>query len=737
MFSTRYIKSLIMAAAAVAAACTSDPVDNGSAEPLDDTEPASLTIDFSVADLGIGVSTRTDTDPGTGTEYTLGEMLDPEHPERMNEDAAYVNGNKMGGLVVLLIHKRSNRIVAVRQFPGLREERNSGNGFIGADGKTVDVDLESGSRARVTFEYDQPLHTKNGESAEKLKRGEYRLFAIANYSHTVPTSETNSQPAALTDPPSTGHESINLRKILENIIAEFRNKADVGINDFNPDYECLYNLRFLMNCTLKTIDAAAERYEVVPAKDANGKLPYIRPAVRQTLSASQNVFLTAGKNNISVELLRISSRTRVEVKNYSKTPLKVHSLEFSDNYTQATNYLFRREYHDGNYVELRNNFYGVDGNPGDGEVTGYPSFTGAPNVSFKEIINTNGSITPVAIVPFVKDWDSDGKDGVDGVKVESGEKRCIFDAMAYESYDAENPFTYTIDVSYPQEKGYRTIDPGKIDLEADHTIEENGGFDYVLKNEAAQYLTGFSDVEALRAIVENYKSEEGYYFLIQGLKTKRFLQEQATADGAGRLYAQKLKDDEINLASNDIKTYLWKVKMVKSEDGTVSCELINLNSGKYLPRVPAGVEMHTLQATPWQHTLDVDGNKNAVLFAANYSPAVNGHGTYYLNVFGERENLGGWYDGKGIEENTNDDDNSKFLLYPVESVPVYIGTPRMKKKVTLTTFSDETAYVEEVHEIQRNDFVRILVEVSYNPDASDFMFKVNPWDKKTGTVEFH
>lgn len=100
---------------------------------------------------------------------------------------------------------------------------------------------------------------------------------------------------------------------------------------------------------------------------------------------------------------------------------------------------------------------------------------------------------------------------------------------------------------------------------------------------------------------------------------------------------------------------------------------------------------------------------------------------YYLSVWAGGPDLGGY---------TSADIGCQYRLYPVKTL--YMGTPRIKKTVTLTTFSDETAVVEEVHEIQRNDFVRILVEVSYNPDKSEFEFEAKPWEPGGGgSVEFN
>ncbi len=722
MFRTRYIRTLIVAAAAVAAAACTDPVDTDSSESVPDAEPASLTIDFSVADLGVEVGTRAVTDTGTDTgELTLAEYLDPEYKGTVPDDVQAIEGSKMSCLTILLLHKKSNKIVAVREIPGCSFSTTPGevdqsNGFIGADKDgdgvgDVDPTLSYSSRARVTFDYDNPLHVKNGQSVERLLRGEYRLFAIANYDHNVTTSKedlpeglnTPADPVAQADQGAASYKTINLQTTLDKILTKFHEQPDVGLDNFNPSYEFFYNIRFLMNCTIKD-------GQVVPITDENGRQiwPYIRPAVHQTLSATQNIYLAAGQNHISVELLRISSRTRVEVKNFGSKQLRVHSLGFSSNYTQCTNYLFRREYHDGNYVELADEFGDPD-HPGDGEVMGYPSFTGAPKVSFEKI-NSNG--TQGAILPF---------DETNGVVVEPGEKKGIFDALMYESYDDKNSFTYTIEVSYPEVTDYKTTDFDKID-KTNYTTLTGYGYEYAIAGTPHCITTTATTtaMDVYNAIKANYSSS---YFLIEnvGSPKHKYLYEQA----GGTLCAGKT---DIVLGADDIMSYLWTLEVELSGDNTPVCSFKNAATGHYIPAAPVDADGMTGTADRISHVLGISNRGKQgdnVTFATDHDGK-----NYYLSVWKQGPTLGGW---------NEDDPGCQYRLYPVNRVeiPVYVGTPRIKKIIPLTAFNDKTAIVEDVHEIQRNDFVRILVEVSYNPDKGDFDFEVVPWRRGGGDVTFN
>ncbi len=823
MFRIRHIKTLILAAAAAAAAaCATDPVFNeeGGASGSEDAEPASLTIDISIADIGIDVSTRTGTGTRTGTTsgaradmgggtrasgmcgaFDKADLLDPDYsgpvPEpgatdeaaaRYNE-AAFINGTKMTCLTLILVHRRTNKIVGIRRIPDPDCPDNEEN-FNPADEEQVewakknsilneDGSLASflydengeiakdedgrtrgmvGTRACVTFDYNDPIHIVEekdvttdadrkyiGQSAEKLLRGEYTVLAIANYDHDVTTSRT-----------SAGEHTLNVDETLENIANMFHQPQYMaeGIPNFNPGYQFLYDLRFLMN---RTLQKDGENFDVVtlPLVGPDGKplKPYIRPAVHQTLTAAKDFYLGAGDNHMSLELLRISSRTRVEVKNYGSEPLQIDSLAFSPNYTQSTCYLFRRNKNNRDYSELASTTTGLH-NDHDGK--------GAPMVDYTGIINPiSNTPTYGAIVPFIKDWDSDNAGGADGVRVKSGEKRCIFDALMYESHidyksrDSDpDAFTYTIAVSYPTVNNYKTTDIQKIDYKkwVKDGKQMAPDFDtatskYATENEKKDYIhnpTSADELYAgLQAIEERLAGENGFcYFLIQGVGSNKYLYEQED----GTLYAYQNGDVTLDMQDIDLKSFLWRLDGLKKEaDGTYTCCLKNLRSGKHMPTLPQGITptdeshmMSTDDTTSQKYKLGVNNRDNkgntlseySVTFSNTFYDENNYPKEYYLSVWGVGEKyLSGWNVA---------DQGCQYRLYPVAIIPqmMYVGTPRIEKTIELTAFSDATGYVEKVREIQRNDFIRILVEVSYNSKEGDFEFRVNSWNNRTGDVEF-
>ena len=56
----------------------------------------------------------------------------------------------------------------------------------------------------------------------------------------------------------------------------------------------------------------------------------------------------------------------------------------------------------------------------------------------------------------------------------------------------------------------------------------------------------------------------------------------------------------------------------------------------------------------------------------------------------------------------------------------------------LTRIDPETAVVSDVHTIARNDFINIVVTVSYNENSGEFKFEVNNWNGPVnGEIEYN
>lgn len=199
--------------------------------------------------------------------------------------------------------------------------------------------------------------------------------------------------------------------------------------------------------------------------------------------------------------------------------------------------------------------------------------------------------------------------------------------------------------------------------------------------------------------------EEGYY-LIKQLNTDNFIYATETnpkVTTSGNLTAAKLVAE----SQND---YFWELV----QDGT-----------RYLLR---NVEMNEYIQFPKNNgnalTMVSLSNASTVTFVNSGSGiALQSGSSSYASVSNSNLNSSNRYN------NTN----ARFVLIPLEKH----DEARLKHTITLTTIDPVTAEVFPVHEIRRNDYIRVLVEVKYNPDEGDFQFIVSPWDQGGGNIDYN
>ena len=80
-------------------------------------------------------------------------------------------------------------------------------------------------------------------------------------------------------------------------------------------------------------------------------------------------------------------------------------------------------------------------------------------------------------------------------------------------------------------------------------------------------------------------------------------------------------------------------------------------------------------------------------------------------------------------------DATTFYLFPVTRKE---GSRVYSAPADLTRIDPETAVVSDVHTIARNDFINIVVTVSYNENSGEFKFEVKNWnDPVNGEIEYN
>ena len=179
-----------------------------------------------------------------------------------------------------------------------------------------------------------------------------------------------------------------------------------------------------------------------------------------------------------------------------------------------------------------------------------------------------------------------------------------------------------------------------------------------------------------------------------------------------------------NCRENRYYNYVWE--LVKSGS---SYYIRNVETEDYIERIRTNyseVESARLQMVGWEEyqtradtfTVSVsDTNNGYFLFKSNsyyWSDA-------YINV--RNNNVVGW-NGTGPW--------SQFVLFPVQ-----IKDNTLREAIVLRTIDSETGVASDVHEIKRNDFIRVQVGVTYNPYRGNFDFVVEDWTPGGGEIIFN
>ena len=122
-----------------------------------------------------------------------------------------------------------------------------------------------------------------------------------------------------------------------------------------------------------------------------------------------------------------------------------------------------------------------------------------------------------------------------------------------------------------------------------------------------------------------------------------------------------------------------------------------------------------------------NSNINTFTFSSNESGYLirsNGNNKRYLRN-----------DDETLRGDSDSDDATTFYLFPgtrKEGSRVYSAPAK------LTRIDPETAVVSDVHTIARNDFINIVVTVSYNENSGEFTFEVKDWnDPVNGEIEYN
>ena len=171
---------------------------------------------------------------------------------------------------------------------------------------------------------------------------------------------------------------------------------------------------------------------------------------------------------------------------------------------------------------------------------------------------------------------------------------------------------------------------------------------------------------------------------------------------------------------------MWE--LVKSGSGYY---IRNVETEDYIEKIRTnntGEESARLQMVGWEEyqtaadtfTAELaDRNNGYFLFRSN---SYYWWSSAYINV--RDNNVVGW-NGTGSW--------SQFVLFPVEQIQDHT----VRERIPLRTIDPGTAVASDVHEIRRNDFIRVQVGVTYNPYRGNFDFVVEEWKSGGGEITFN
>lgn len=266
----------------------------------------------------------------------------------------------------------------------------------------------------------------------------------------------------------------------------------------------------------------------------------------------------------------------------------------------------------------------------------------------------------------------------------------LFDGLIYESRDLTNNYTYAIDVSYK----------GEGDLH-NYTLKGNG-----------QAVTTPDDVAA-----------QGPYFLIRRSSAFSYLyvENDKVYASTGSYTPQEILDR--CQQNNYYYNYVWELVPYGS-----SYRLRNVQTGDYIERIRSNNRYFRLGTTTEtdSDTFTLETNNGFLLFRSDYYRNHSWYGgNAYINTRGTDNTLVVGWNETG--------EWSQFALYPLDAH----RSLNARHEVVLRTIDKASGVVSDVHEIERNDYIRILVEVSYNPDKGDFDFFVNDWETGGDEITFN
>ncbi len=593
-----------------------------------------------------------------------------------------VDGQSIYRLTLFLVRRADQQLVGFRDFYKNSPNYYGGsdsygpNGFCASDGTMLPSSTEFATAAKAYFSYLNPMHGAH----EKLGSGNYRLYAVANYSPISGVSAEGGTTRSYGGVPDDGNGTA-LTSLIDNIKTSYEASTD-GLAGFDASgYPAFFNYK-------------------VKAAQVGGVEQYVVEQCPQPLTFIADFLVLSGTNQIEAELVRTYSRIRFVVHNDNVSPpapddpaptLSVKGLSFVTPFAQKQALLFD---------------FGTDEK--------YNSeWLGAPVLD-----------SPHAIHPY------DGST----IQIAPQQSSVIFDAYVLESKRGSDRYQYKIDVEYAGVSGnqikLKQANPIRR-LNDLKTAYNAGNYKFLIK--AAGDSRGFLFDNTLNTAASSDKQRvmiENYTESVSG--GKKYLDANAMANtvtsgsrnttvivasngNLSRVDGGPIT--ELELQSDALRPFVWTFEKI----GDWNFDIMNDFTGQYWDKNIVSsnnnIRLRTVAVDYFHYApenFSKDGT-NGLGFRSAYPTG----STVYLN----RDGYG--HSSKNILDNM-------WILYPLVSE----AAAGAEKTVTLQILDQQTHQPYDLEELRRNDFVTVNISVSIHPDGGYLEFKVIPWNKKEGEITF-
>ena len=644
----------------------------GCGEKLQDraieSAPADLTFSVSIPAISVG----------TRAGYADG-AVSPADTVGWKRWELLVDGQSMYRLTLFLININENTLVAYRDFHSGGDycaDAGRENGFCTPDGTLLPSGTPYTVAATAHFSYLYPLHGDPATSVEKLRSGDYRLLAVANYSPVGPvTSETGPKNYAGLQDNGTSFTSI-----VDGVISAFNANLTEGLTDFtadNPSYAPLFNY------DIRTI-------KVDGTYSGSADEQYVCEQRPQPLSLVKDFIVLSGTCHVDGEMVRTYSRIRLTLNNESSSEdLTLNSFAFLSPISQKQTYLF--DFGDGSRFD----------DFGDG--------AGVPALDAPDAIHAYPG---------------------DGLVVPVEDSRLLYDAYILESRCGDEPYKYKVDLEYANVntteitltdgQPIRTVAALKSAWLAGHykylikTVSNDRGFMY------DNTLNDSATAANKRVFAENYNVQQ------DGVKTwldKNIMGGTRTTtikSDANLVLSMKDGSDITTLRlDGDYENFIWTLE--RAGDGQYF--ILNEATGQYWDKnIVTNDNSRRLKTTMIGYSYYspvnfADGATTGIAFMNGVSSGA----PCYLNR-----------DMYGHADANKKTANDMWILYACNS-----GLPASAVKVIpLQVIDPVTNQPQDLEELSRNDFIKVNIFASIQPDGGIIYFKVIPWVPNEGEIEF-